>query len=65
MNYKIFIYVISLFASAYAVTGINFEKIIRKNKIVETRFLGMLLSIAIAYLVSNFIIDFISYSKFI
>lgn len=65
MSYKIFIYVISLFTCAYAVTGINFEKFIRKNKIVETRFLGMVLSIGLAYLVANFIIDFINFSKFI
>ena len=63
MNYKIYIYVISLFLSAYAVSGINFENIIRKNKVIEARVLMMLLSFSFAYLISNFFINFMEYSK--
>jgi len=65
MNYKIYIYIISVFLSVFALSGINFEKIIRKNRILETRILVILLGFALGYLVSNFIIDFISSTKII
>ncbi len=63
MNYRIYIYVISLFLSAYAITGINFDNIIRKNRVKEAKVLSMILCLSFAYLVSNFIISFIEYSK--
>ena len=63
MNYKIYIYIISLFLSAYAITGINFENIIRKNRVKEAKVLSMIFCLALAYLVANFIISFIEYSK--
>lgn len=64
MNYRIYIYVISLFLSAYAITGINFENIIRKNRVKEAKVLMMIFCLALAYLVANFVISFIEYSKF-
>lgn len=65
MNYKIYIYVISLFACAYAITGINFENIIRKNRVKEAKVLMMVFCLALSYLVANFVISFIEYSKII
>ena len=32
MNYKLFIYIISLFASIFALSGINFDGFIKTNK---------------------------------
>lgn len=60
MNYKIIIYVISVMLSTYALTGINFEKIIKKNKNIEVRILVILLSFIMGYLITNFIVDFAS-----
>ena len=60
MNYKILIYIIVLFLTIYALSSINYEKFIKKNKIIETKILVMLLSLSIAYLVTNFILLFIS-----
>jgi uncharacterized integral membrane protein (TIGR02327 family) len=45
--------------SIFALSGINYEKFIKKNKIYETRFLVILLSLALGYLVGSFIIAFI------
>ena len=60
MHYKIYIYVISVMLSTYTLTGINFDKIIKKNKNIEARFLVILLSFIMGYLITNFIVDFAS-----
>lgn len=65
MNYKLLIYVISLMLCSFALSGINFEKIIKKNMVWETRILVIILSLALAYLVTNFIFDFIDVSRII
>ncbi len=65
MNYKAFIYVITLFASIFAVSGINFDGFIKTKKAVEARVLVFFLSIALSYLVTNFITDFLSVSTII
>ena len=58
MNYKIFLYIVLTFLSIFGVSAINYEKFIKANKVWETRILLMLLSMSLAYLVTNFIIDF-------
>lgn len=65
MNYKIYIYVVAVLLSIFALSGVNFEKFIRKNRVIETRILVILLGFALGYLVSNFIIDFISCTQII
>ena len=60
MHYKIYIYVISVMLSAYTLTGVNFEKIIKRNKNIEARILVILLSFIMGYLLTNFIVDFTS-----
>ncbi len=65
MNYKTYIYIITLFMSIYAFSGVNFDKFIKTNKAIEARILVILMSIATSYLVTNFITDFISVSSII
>ena len=65
MHYKIYIYVITVLLSTYTLSGINFEKFIKKNKVIEARILVLILSFALSYLVTNFISDFLSLSKII
>ena len=65
MNYKAFLYVITLFLSIYAISGINFDGFIRKNKAVEARILAILMSICCSYLITNFITDFLTASTII
>lgn len=59
MNYKIYLYIFFSMLSAFALSGINFEKIIRKNRIWETRILVLLLSLVMGYLVTNFVLEFL------
>ena len=61
MDIKIYIYVITLLLSAYALSGINFDAFIKKNKVLEARILVILMSIACSYLVTNFITDFLNF----
>ena len=65
MHYKIYIYVITVLLSTYTLSGVNFEKFIKKNKVIEARILVLLISFALSYLVTNFITDFLSLSKII
>ena len=59
MNYKIYVYVISILISVFSLTGVNFEKITRKNKITEIRVLVLILGFILGYLLANFIFDFV------
>ena len=65
MNYKAYIYVISVLLTAYTLSGINYDKFIKKNKVLEARLLVLILSVSIGYLVTNFITDFIEVSRII
>ncbi len=65
MNYKAYIYAISLFISIFALSGVNFDGFIKTNKALEARILVILLSICTSYLVTNFITDFLSVSTII
>ena len=59
MDYKIYLYIFFSMLSAFALSGINFEKKIRKNRIWETRILVLLLSLVMGYLVTNFVLEFL------
>ena len=65
MHYKIFIYVISVLLSTYTLSGVNFDKIMKSNKVIEARILVLLLSFISGYLITNFITDFMSLSKIV
>ena len=65
MNYKAYLYVITLFLSIFAMSGINFDTFIRKNKVIEARILVILLSLCSSYIVTNFITDFLNASTII
>lgn len=60
MNYKAYIYIITLLLSVFALSGINFDNFIRTNKALEARILVILLSMATSYLTTNFITDIFS-----
>lgn len=65
MNYKLYVYVFIILLSTYATTCLNFEKFIKKDKVIETRILSFMISIIIGYLFSNFIFDFLEISKLV
>ncbi len=62
---KVALYIITLFASIFAYSGVDFESIMRKNKPVEARILVLFLSFATSYLVTNFIIDLVQVTTII
>ena len=65
MNIKTYIYIVSVLLSTFAVSGIHFNNLFRKNKVAEARVLIVLLVLALGYLVGSFVITFIECSKII
>lgn len=63
MNYKVFIYVISVLISSFALSGLNFDSFMKKNKPLEARILVVILSCGLGYLLTSFIVGFIEASK--
>lgn len=59
MDYKIYLYFICTLLSVFALSGVNFDKIMKKNKIWEARVLVLVLSLALGYILTNFITTFI------
>ena len=59
MNYKMILYVIFILLSTYTLSGINFDKIMKKNKNIEARLFVIILSFIMGYFLTNFVIDFI------
>lgn len=60
MNYKIYLYALFFFLSIYIFSGVNFNIIMKKDKITEARLLVMVLSCVFSYLITNFITDFLN-----
>lgn len=65
MNFRTYIYIVSVLLSTFAISGINFNNVFRKNKVVEARIFVVLLVLALGYLVGSFVITFIECSKII
>ena len=62
---KVALYIITLFASIFAYSGVDFEQIMRKNKPIEARILVLFLSFATSYLVTNFLVDLLNVTSII
>lgn len=63
MNYKLLVYVFNIMLCIFSLSGINFEKFIKRDRIWETRVLVVVLALVLAYLLTNFIFDFLSISQ--
>lgn len=63
MNIKVYLYIITTLLSAYTLTGINFNKFWNSKKSIEAKIFIILLSLIMSYLLTNFIVDFLSSSK--
>ena len=59
MKISIYLYIIFTMFAAFGLSSLNFEKIIKKNKIIETRILYFLLSFALGYLVTKLFLVFL------
>jgi uncharacterized integral membrane protein (TIGR02327 family) len=60
---KVYLYTIVLFLSIWALDALDFNRFLKKNKVVQARILYLLISIMITYLIVNFIWDFYSITK--
>ncbi len=63
MDYKVFVYVVSVLISSFALSGLNFDSFMKKNKPLEARILVVILSCSLGYLLTSFIVGFIEASK--
>lgn len=55
---KPIIYAIVLPLVVYSLGALNFEKLIKKSKVLQARFLYFILAIVLTYFLVNFIYDF-------
>lgn len=60
MNYKICLYALFIFLSIFIFSGVNFEKIMKKDKVIEARLLVMCLSFSMGYILTNLVLDFLN-----
>lgn len=65
MTVKTILYVVIVPITIWAIESINFNGFFKKNRYYQARFLYVLCSLGLSYLVVNFLYDFFLYSKFI
>ncbi len=63
MNYKMIIYVISVLCVSFSMSSVDLNRIFKQNKVIEANMFAVILILAIAELVSSFIINFLEVSK--
>jgi len=61
--YNFLIYLIVLAITMWAIDGVNFNNIFKKNHIYQARIFYILIVLSIAYLASSFIISFLTSLK--
>lgn len=54
---KIIIYLICFIFSLYGLRALDFNRIIKKNSVVEARVLYFLISIALTYIIGQFVMS--------
>ena len=60
MDYKIILYIVFTFVAAFALSGVHFNTIIKKDKTFEARVLVIVLSLSLGYLLTNFVVEFVN-----
>jgi len=65
MTTKTILYIIVVPLSIWGLDSLNINRFLKKNKYYQARLLYFMLSMALSYLVVNFLYDFFSYSKFL
>ena len=63
MLLKDILYIIFTFVSIWALDSINITNLFKKNKYYASRVLYLMISMALSYLVVNFLYDFFTYSN--
>lgn len=65
MALKGFIYIVVIIITIWSLESLNISGIFKKNRYYSSRVLYLLISMALAYLVVNFLYDFFINTKFI
>lgn len=65
MNYTVILYIVFIFIAAYGISGINFNGFFKKDKEKEAKVLVILLSFALGYLLTQFVIQFLSLTQIV
>lgn len=60
MGIEIYLYVFFTLLSIFIFNGINWEKFMKRGKVIEARLLVLVLSFALSYLLTNFVLAFIN-----
>lgn len=63
MSAKIFLYVLITILSLIGIESINVNNFFKKNRVFQARIFILFITFALSYLVTNFIYDFVHYSK--
>lgn len=61
MRIEIYLYVFFTLMAIYIFNGVNFNQFMKKNKELEAKLLVLSLSFGLSYLLTNFVMDFISW----
>ena len=59
MGLDIYLYVFFTLLSIFIFNGVHWEKLIKKNKVIEAKLLVLTLSFALSYLLTNFVLAFV------
>lgn len=65
MFLKALLYAVFVIIAIWALDSLNINNLFKKNRYYASRALYLMVSMALAYLVVNFLYDFFNYSKFI
>lgn len=57
MSIRLLVYAAAVLTSTFAVSGINFNGLIKTNHVWEARFLAIILICCFSYILTNFIYD--------
>ena len=60
MDIKVYLYIFFTMMSVFILNGINFNGIMKKGKVIKAKMLVLVLSFALSYLLTNFVLDFVS-----
>lgn len=63
MNYKLIIYILSVLFTTFGMSSVDLNRFFKQGRVVEANIFAILLILAIAELVSSFIINFLEVSR--
>ncbi len=61
---KFFLYVVVTIVVIWAMDSLNINGIFKKNKVIQARLLYFFIGISLIYLVTNFLMDLFTITKF-